>query len=80
MVSDLYKVMGSQFSTTPPNLFDQNYDHTEMTMWKVQREVLPKSSGGPLNLGDPYDRSLSEAEVKILIPRFERASDAFNLC
>ena len=74
MVSDLHKVMGSQFSSTPPpNLFDQIYDHTEIYVWRGQKEVQPTSSGGPLNLGDPYDRSLSEEEVKYLIPRFENA-------
>ena len=74
MVSDLHKVMGSSFSSTPPpNLFDQRYDHTQINIWRVQKETQPKSSGGPLDLGDPYDRSLSEEELKLIIPRFENA-------
>lgn len=74
MVSDLHKLMGSIFSSTPPpNLFDQKYDHNEINMWKGQREILPKRSGGPLNLGDPDDRSLSEEELKDVIPRFANA-------
>jgi len=62
--------MGSIFSSTPlPNLFDQKYNHNEINLWKGQREILPQSSGGPLNLGDPDDRSLSEEELKVIIPR-----------
>ena len=81
MVSDIHKVMGSLFSIPPPpNLLDENYNHSDMIIWRVQKENLPKSSGGPLDLGDPYDRSLSEAEVKIIIPRFEKARNAFKLC
>ena len=77
MVSDLHKVMGfgSLFSVPPPsNIFDQNYSYKELNIWRAQKEVQPKSSGGPLNLGDPNDRSLSEVEVRDLIPRFENAS------
>ena len=69
---------GSLFSVPPPpNLFDQNYDYNEINNWRAKKEVQPKSSGGPLDLGDPNDRSLSEVEVRSLIPRFENAS---NLC
>ena len=66
--------MGSTFSSAPPpNLLDQKYDHNEINLWKGQREILPQSSGGPLNLGDPDDRSLSEEELKVIIPRFKNA-------
>ena len=62
--------MGNQlFSSPPPNLLEQNYDHKDIKLWRVNKEIQPRSSGGPLNFGDPDDRSLSEEEVKVIIPR-----------
>ena len=69
MVSDSKRVMGSQMSSPDCNIFDEKYEYASFNNSRAQPEVQPKASGGPLDLGDPDDRSLSEEEVKILIPR-----------